>query len=63
VKPGDLAKINKRFGNPVELWGKIGIVLGCYRYSNGTVHDVRIFLDGHTRLFDYYAVELINESR
>jgi hypothetical protein len=60
---GDLAKINKRAFARRELWDKVGIVLGCYRYNNGTIRDVRVFLDGRIHLFDYHAVELINASR
>jgi len=62
IKVGDLVKVNKRC-DAGGLWYKVGIVVGRHRYANGTIRDVRVLLDGRERLFNYYALDVINESR
>ena len=62
MKVGDLVKVNKQC-DAGGLWHKVGIVLARDRLGALGKEVVRVLLDGHMRLFDYCALDVINESR
>ena len=62
MQVGDLVKVNKRSFR-TTLLGKIGIVIGRHGRHKPGAPMVRVFLGGKKYLFDYCALDIINESR
>ena len=63
MKVGDLVQVNKQC-NAGGLWHKTGIVIGRKRaYEPGKNPYVRVFIGTREHLFDYCALDVINESR
>jgi hypothetical protein len=62
MKIGDLVQVNNR--SSTALWDKVGIVLGRKRrYEPGKTPLVRVFVEGAEHVFDYYSLDIINETR
>jgi|TARA_R110002051_G_scaffold31847_1_gene72025 hypothetical protein len=63
VKVGDLVQVNK-YCDAGGLWRKTGIVIGRKRaYEPGKPPYVRVLISTREHLFDYCALDIINESR
>jgi hypothetical protein len=63
MQVGDLVQVNKQC-NAGGLWHKTGIVIGRKRaYEPGKNPYVRVFIGTREHLFDYCALDVINESR
>ena len=63
MKVGDLVKVNK-YCDAGGLWHKTGLVIGReHRYEPGKHPYVRVLIGAREHLFDYCALDVINESR
>jgi len=63
VKTGDLVKVNK-MSDAGGLWDETGVVVGRKkRYEPGKHPLVEVLMNGNKHLFDYYHLDVINESR
>ena len=63
MKIGDLVQVNK-YCDAGGLWHKTGIVIGRKRrYEPGKHPAVRVLIGTREHLFDYCALDVINESR
>ena len=65
MKPGDLVRVKNRCDLliPGALCDKIGIVAGgTRRYEPGKNPLVRVIIESRERLFDYCALDVVNES-